>query len=85
MEAISQSQQKAAFADRLKAASVNTVNDKAERWQRNPWVWLLIAIPSLTVVGCMLTIYLALTNPHIIVDNGAPSNPANSSADSGRR
>lgn len=59
--------------------------DNAEAWQRNPWVWLLIAIPTLTVVGCMLTIYLALSNPHIIVDDSAPTNTANSSADSGRR
>ena len=45
-----------------------------EPWFRNPWVWLVIAIPTLTVVGCMFTIYLALTNPHILVgdnDNAA--------------
>lgn len=42
-----------------------------EAWYLNPWVWLLIAIPSLTIVGCMLTIYLALTNPHILVDDAA--------------
>lgn len=46
-----------------------------EPWFRNPWVWLLIAIPSLTVAGCMLTIYLALTNPHILVSDSAPENP----------
>lgn len=61
------------------------VCDNAEAWQRNPWVWLLIAIPTLTVVGCMLTIYLALSNPHIIVDGGVSTNTANSSADSGSR
>lgn len=38
-----------------------------EAWHRNPWVWLLIAIPALTVAGCMFTIYLALTHPHILV------------------
>lgn len=52
-----------------------------ESWHRNPWVWLLIAIPALTVAGCMLTIFLALTNPHILVgDQSAPAvtieNPA---------
>jgi len=40
-----------------------------EPWFRNPWVWLVIAIPSLTVVGCMITIYLALANPdHLVKD-----------------
>jgi hypothetical protein len=43
--------------------------DTQEPWYRNPWVWLLIAIPSLTVIGCMFTIYLAITNPHIVVSD----------------
>lgn len=47
--------------------------DEKEPWFRNPWVWLLIAIPSLTVAGCMLTIYLAITNPHILVSDDAPA------------
>lgn len=57
----------------------------AEPWFRNPWVWLVIAIPSLTVAGCMLTIYLALTNPHILVSDSHPSNPTSGSADAGTR
>ncbi len=41
-----------------------------EPWFRNPWVWLVIAIPSLTVVGCIITIYLALANPdHLVSDS----------------
>tara|TARA_R110002096_G_scaffold187768_3_gene367366 strand:- start:1573 stop:1761 length:189 start_codon:yes stop_codon:yes gene_type:complete len=39
----------------------------AESWYRNPWVWLIIAIPALTVAGCMLTIYLAITRPHTLI------------------
>lgn len=40
-----------------------------EPWYENPWVWLVIAIPSLTVVGCMFTIYLALSHPdHLVKD-----------------
>ncbi len=85
MEAISQSQKKAAFAGQSKVDRMSAIRDNAEPWQQNPWVWLIIAIPTLTVVGCMLTIYLALSNPHVIVDNGAPSNPAHSSTDSGNR
>ncbi len=61
------------------------LNASAEPWYRNPWVWLLIAIPSLTVAGCMLTIYLALTHPHILVGDGSASNPAVGSTDAGTR
>ena len=32
-------------------------------WYRVPTVWLVISIPALTVVGCLLTMYLAITNP----------------------
>jgi len=46
---------------------------KDEAWYRNPWVWLVIAIPSLTVAGCMLTMYLALTHPQILVNDNAPA------------
>ena len=41
-----------------------------EPWFRNPWVWLVIAIPALTVAGGLLTIYLAITNAHIMVSEG---------------
>ena len=61
------------------------LNTTAEPWHRNPWVWLLIAIPSLTVAGCMLTIFLALTNPHILVGDSAPSDPPIGSTDTGTR
>jgi hypothetical protein len=44
-------------------------NMEEEAWYRNPWVWLIIAIPSLTVAGCLFTIYLALSNPdHLVTD-----------------
>ncbi|HLU07870.1 MAG TPA: hypothetical protein VKZ91_15030 [Woeseiaceae bacterium] len=46
-----------------------------ERWQRNPWVWLIIAIPALTVAGCLLTIYLALTRPDYLVSDYADAPP----------
>lgn len=53
----------------------STTIDAEEPWYRNPWVWLIIAIPSLTVAGCMLTIYLAITNPHILVGAGSTDAP----------
>jgi len=44
-----------------------------EAWYRNPWVWLIIGIPAMTVIGCMFTIYLAVSRPDQLVhdaDNG---------------
>ncbi|HSD71071.1 MAG TPA: FixH family protein [Woeseiaceae bacterium] len=49
----------------------DTANERVEPWQRNPWVWLVIAIPALTVIGCMLTIFLALNNPDYLVQDSA--------------
>ncbi len=58
--------------------------DEQEPWYRNPWVWLVIAIPSFTIAGCMLTIYLALTRPHILVGDDPPANSVTAgSADTG--
>ena len=58
----------------------------ADNWRRNPWVWLIIAIPSLTVIGCALTVYLAISHPHIIVDGSATqTSAADGSEDSGAK
>lgn len=59
-----------------------SVPEKAEPWYRNPWVWLVIAIPSLTVAGCALTIYLALTHPISLVSD-PPANVATGSTVTG--
>ena len=45
-------------------------------WHRNPWVWLVIAIPAATVIGCLITILLAIKHPHIMVDDSATSHLA---------
>ncbi|MGB5346411.1 MAG: hypothetical protein WBN23_09630 [Woeseia sp.] len=46
-------------------------------WYRQRMVWLVIAIPGLTVAGCLLTIYLAISNPETIVtDPLLDSSPA---------
>ncbi len=40
------------------------------RWYREPWVWLLIALPMSAVVGGMITIYLAVTSSDgLVVDD----------------
>ena len=55
-------------------------------WRRNPWVWLLIAIPAATVIGCMFTIYLAITNPDVLVsDDIQPAAPTQGTSDLGQR
>lgn len=47
------------------------------RWYTNQWVWLVIAIPGLTVLGCLLTIYLAISRPDVLVkDPALDRNPA---------
>ena len=58
---------------------MSAIEKDAETWHRNPWVWLVIAIPSLTVLGCMLTIYLAITNPLTLVNDSAK--PGDSTTD----
>ncbi len=41
------------------------MNEEAREapWFRHRMVWLVIGIPACTVAGCLLTIYLAVTNP----------------------
>ncbi|MEL7023986.1 MAG: hypothetical protein AAGL69_09590 [Pseudomonadota bacterium] len=36
-------------------------------WYRFPMVWLVVAIPALTVLGCIVTISIALSHPDPII------------------
>ena len=39
-------------------------------WYREPWPWVLIAIPMTAVVASGITIWLALTRPdYLVVDD----------------
>ena len=39
-------------------------------WFREPWVWLIIALPATAIVGCAITIWLAITRPdYVVVDD----------------
>lgn len=39
-------------------------------WYRQPWVWLLIALPMTAVIGGMVTIYIAVTTSDgLVVDD----------------
>lgn len=37
-------------------------------WYRQFWPWFLIALPGVVVIACMITIYIAVTNPDPLVD-----------------
>lgn len=45
-------------------------------WFRYRIVWLVVGIPACTVAGCLLTIYLAITNPDERVIATAPAETA---------
>lgn len=53
-----------------------------EPWFRHRLVWLVIAIPALTVAGCALTIFLALSNPDQLVSD--PGNAKDSATSASR-
>jgi hypothetical protein len=36
-------------------------------WYKEPWPWVLIAIPLLTIIACAYTLYLAVSNPDYLV------------------
>jgi hypothetical protein len=36
-------------------------------WYRQYWPWLLIVPPAGAVIGCAITIYLAITHPDVLV------------------
>jgi hypothetical protein len=39
-------------------------------WHRQPWVWLLIALPMSAVIGGMVTLYIAVTTSDgLVVDD----------------
>jgi len=43
---------------------------KKNPWHKEPWVWLLIALPMCAVIGGMITLYLAVTTSDgLVVDD----------------
>ena len=46
-----------------------TTRSAFRRYLDNRVLWLVIAIPALTVAGCLLTIYLALSSPDELVSD----------------
>ena len=41
--------------------------DNARPWYRQLWPWLLIVPPAAAVIGGMITLYLAVTRPDVLV------------------
>jgi hypothetical protein len=41
--------------------------DNARPWYAQLWPWLLIIPPAAAVIGGMITLYLAITRPDILV------------------
>ena len=72
MTAVSALWKKVVSAVRRRTINMKTEADWSdESWYQNPWVWLIIAIPSLTVVGGLITLYLALSRPVYLVSDTA--------------
>lgn len=44
------------------SSSSNTSPDQSGPWWREPWPWILMAGPAVAVVGCIITIVLAVQN-----------------------
>lgn len=53
-------------------SSKSTLQKQSNPWWREPWPWILMAGPALAVVGCIITIVLAMQNfsDQAITDDG---------------
>ena len=43
--------------------------NETKPWYREPWVWLMIALPASAVIGGMITIYLAIVSSDGLVED----------------
>lgn len=46
----------------MNSAQQKTETTRATPWWREPWPWILMAGPALAIVGCAITIVLALNS-----------------------
>jgi hypothetical protein len=53
----------------MRFKNMNTYKPKTP-WYREPWMWLMVALPMTAVIGGMITIYLAVsTSDGLVVDD----------------
>lgn len=46
-------------------------NDRDTRpWYKEPWPWILMAGPAIAMVGCIITIALAIQNDDVTISDG---------------
>lgn len=38
------------------------LREDTQPWYKEPWPWILMSGPAIAVVGCIVTIYLAVAN-----------------------
>jgi len=44
--------------------------DRSLPWYKEPWPWVIIAIPGSAVIMGFITLYLAISNPdHLVVED----------------
>lgn len=56
----------------MSSNSKNRKPNKNNPWWREPWPWILMAGPAIAVVGCIITIVLAMQNfSDQTIDDGA--------------
>jgi hypothetical protein len=51
----------------MKSSVNNTGGTEVRPWYREPWPWVLIAIPLLTVIASAFTFWLAVSHPDYLV------------------
>jgi len=51
-------------------SSVNDPSGAGRPWYREPWPWVLIALPLITIIASFVTLYLAISRPDYRVADG---------------
>jgi hypothetical protein len=41
---------------------------KAKIWYKEPWMWLVVGLPTIVVVASFVTLWLAISNPETIIE-----------------
>jgi hypothetical protein len=44
-------------------------NAKSAAWYREPWPWIVVSGPALAVIGCIVSVYLAVSGADPLIDD----------------